>query len=896
MGIFLFDKNQNLMKVITKEKIRENTQELELGGKITSTVMIPFEDYTDDALYFGSRDIAKVGAESYNEFWMYKIRKVTKSDGYISLDGIHIFYDELKGCVIRDKRPTGTAGAAIGELLSDTLWSVGTADNTSVKSARYYHQSVLSVFYESVKMYNVEFLPVVKFLNGKIVERKVNIYNRLSKDMGRVYEYGDKLVSVVAESSTDELYTAYIGRGKGIPTQDKHGNDTGGYSRKIKFDDIEFNETKDGITVNKPIGQDYIEIKEATNTYGYPDGTPRIGVIDFDSIEDKRELANATFDYAIENSRPKLQLKASCLPGDNVELGEIVTVIRSDMDIRYKTRVFKIKRDLLNNSVVSYEFGDKINSSIGERLNGQSQDLKKESKKIESYIDGLSNRINDSYFNGDGYNYDLKIGNKYGLPAGYYSFNKPIDQNPTKVIYMGAGKIMIANSKRSDGSWRWSSFGDGDGFSADVINAGILRGGSVRWNLEDGTFIIGKNDNDYLLKFDGTTLKFGNGTIKKEDLPEELKEALPPALQEWNDGATNINGNWVFTPNLFVGNGSGFNKSGIWVGQDGSNLGMFGYRNGTKYWSFNDDGTMTIGKSGGQQIRLLNDGSAKIPKIYSDDISAASITAKHIASGTITASEIKSGTITASKLAADAITTDMIYPGHNQRIVLERGYSPGSNTARSIDANGGAIRLKGSSGNYFYADGTTTAIYNGGSEQLKTSPYDYTGVLVRDGRVMMLGNSGYRTQYNGSTYEIVGNNHIYMDVDDSGARSYGWYSLSDVKLKENIKPLDHDQTLRTNTDVTNTDISSDDIYEAMKSLPIFTYNYKEGDLSRISTMTQSVKGDIREYLVREKDGKTSIDVYSYVSLLHVVFKKEVKRNDELEKKIENLENKIKGMK
>ena len=39
-------------------------------------------------------------------------------------------------------------------------------------------------------------------------------------------------------------------------------------------------------------------------------------------------------------------------------------------------------------------------------------------------------RITDSYWNEDGYNYELKADNEYGLPAGYYSFDRPIDQSP----------------------------------------------------------------------------------------------------------------------------------------------------------------------------------------------------------------------------------------------------------------------------------------------------------------------------------------------------------------------------------------------------------------------------------------------------------------------------------
>lgn len=231
----------------------------------------------------------------------------------------------------------------VERILENTGWNV-VGDVDTVASANFYHVSALSAFWDTVKIWNFEFVPQIKFLNGKIVSKTLYIYSQISSDYGKWYEYGDKLIDVVAESSTDELYTAFIGRGKGVQLEDEDGNATGGFSRKIKFDDIAYIKTKDGVTVNKPIGQDYIEITQATQAYGYPDGSPRIGVIDFENIEDKTALADATFYYALINSRPKLQLRASALEGENVELGETVAIIRSDMNIRYKVRVFKIKK------------------------------------------------------------------------------------------------------------------------------------------------------------------------------------------------------------------------------------------------------------------------------------------------------------------------------------------------------------------------------------------------------------------------------------------------------------------------------------------------------------------------------------------------------------------------
>lgn len=461
-GIYLFDKRQNLIKSISADDLIENTQEQELGGQITARAKFPYRDFDENSNYFGVKED--------NNFWLYKIRKKAKENGYITIDGIHILFDDLKGAVVRDIRNQNTSGNLVVEkIVSGTGWELKSNISERIASKNYYYQSALSAFYDAAKTWNFEFIPEILFKDGKIISKKISIYDEISKDFGKWYEYGDKLITVVAESSTDELYTAFLGRGKGIATEDENGEKTGGYSRKIKFDEIEYTNEKDGIKVVKPKGIDYIEIKEATKLYGYPDGTPRIGVVDFDDIEDPKLLADVTFEYALKNVRPKLQLKAKALEAETIELGETVAIIRPDMNIRYKVRVFKIQKDFLKDKVVSFEFGDKIVRSAGERLKSELYEKRRREEKIDSYIDSLRDEINSSYFNDAAYNYDLKIGNKYNLPAGYYSFDRPIDQNPTKVIFMGAGKMLVADKKNPDGSWKWGTMATGEGLVAESI-------------------------------------------------------------------------------------------------------------------------------------------------------------------------------------------------------------------------------------------------------------------------------------------------------------------------------------------------------------------------------------------------------------------------------------------
>lgn len=553
-GIYIFDNSQNLYKTVPDKRIIDNYQEQELNGLISGTCKLKYSSDLEDAFFYGVKDEDK--------FWLYSIKNAIKKENTITFKGVHIMYDELKGKVVRDLRSNHKlVGSVCTSILKDTGWEC--ISHTNVRgSANFYYQSSLSALYKIAQKFGVDFVPVVKFSDGKIVAKQIHIYSKLGEDLGKVFAYKDNLVQVVAETSSDELFTAFIGRGKGETKTDDSGKATGGYGRKIKFDSIDYKDSIDGITVHSPIGSDMIEIKEATKIYGYPDGSPRIGTVDFNDIEDKTELAIATFKYAIEHSRPRVQLRAKGHAYKNVGIGEIVTVI-GPMDIRFKTRIFKLKKDFLSKKIIDFEFGDKIVKSMSDRLKENQTDSKVDEINEISFMDSIFTMIESTYYNEDGYQYDLKPGNKYKLPAGLYSFNKPIDKNPDKVIYFGAGKLMIANSKKDDGSWNFRVALNGDSVNADEIRAGILRGGKVRWNLEDGTFIIGNNPTDYSMHWDGATLHLRNVDIdlennrtiqniisegntskyeieqRKEEI-NQAREVIESAKRQLNDSISNV--------------------------------------------------------------------------------------------------------------------------------------------------------------------------------------------------------------------------------------------------------------------------------------------------------------------------------------------------------------------
>lgn len=363
---------------------------------------------------------------------------------------------------------------------------------------------------------------------------------------------------------------------------------------------------------------------------------------------------------------------------------------------------------------------------------------------------------------------------------------------------------------------------------------------------------------------------------------------LPAALKAWNSNATEISGKYVFTPELFVGEGSYSNKTGIYIGKNvrlyddlaggyRSYSGMMGLENGKLNWIFTDDGNFRLGKKWDEMIMLGADGRAIIPKAKID--------------------EAEINKLIANEIKSTSINTDMLIPGANNRIVMERGYSPGSNNAMSIDANGNAIRLKYSGGTYVRVDSGGVSLYKDGDIRLATARD--AGISVDHGRVAEEGDfSTYMSVSRQSDFKAVVEGSWVLSASSEGAWARGFHEMSDFRLKENVVKLDNpDITLKPNPKSRSDYVTESEIIDFVKNTNLFNYNFKFAKKPCFSMMAQSAKGKIKELLVcKNSDGNESIELYNYTSLLHQAIKNLFKRNDELESRVKTLEEEMKEIK
>ena len=515
MKLFLFNNDEKLIGTVSP---LEGIQNEEINKIQTIECTVVYSELIEKASYIGHKDYS-----DNRIFHLYKIDHITKtSTTDVKIVGVHTFFDDMESDgYVKDFRPTNRELVGVlTTILDGSRWQLGTVNIQRRFTGNFYYVTRKEAISKLIEATQIEIKPRLEFSRGKITGRYLDVFTRLGARNGKVFVHGRDLLTVSEKKSQGAIYTAVVGRGKGEET------DTGGYGRRISFKDVEWRRTS-GQPVDKPVGQEYVEIPAMTRLYGFEKGTkPRIKIVEFQDETDKEKLLRLSYEWLEKNSRMQVEYSAKVLNVGNLELGDTVGIFNPKLGIKYETRVFKVKRNLVNNKLTEFGIGDKVNTSPFSRTIELAKEMKNFQDDTVYWLDKIRERLSDKLINEDGYNYDLKADNEYKVPAGYYSFDKPIDQNPTKVVYMGAGKIAIADSKKPTGEWNWKTFLDGRGATLDLINTGVLKAGRIQsadgrsyWDLDTGEFHIEQSAINEAVK---TAV---NGKV--QEIVGEVKKNLP---------------------------------------------------------------------------------------------------------------------------------------------------------------------------------------------------------------------------------------------------------------------------------------------------------------------------------------------------------------------------------
>lgn len=515
--LMLYDRNEKLIASLKYNKVERKR---ELNGLNT----LEFE--TEREVEYGQRILFKDRNGLWNEYIIMDYFIEHNSDGISYFVYCEDCTSELYGYFVDDLKPRDEACSSIlRRVLEGTRFEVGYVDDFDKKSYNLYRESVKSCLWKMLDQYEAEINVRIVVDKTGILHRYIDLRKKIGRDVGKRFTYKKDVGSIKKTTSIKNLATALHGYGKGeeivkedgTPSRNKNKIGDGDYGRKIDFSEINN-------------GKTYVEDNEARLKYGLGRERRHIfGQADFPDCEDKHELLRLTKERLKEVSKPKITYELNVEDisrydgyiGEGVDLGDVVYVIDKEIDTRVQTRVIAIKdnpveeiedseitlgnfiKDLSDN-MLAY---DKLKSVFENDRNKFNQELDKLANGVKSsYIQKILDKFNRELNETGGWVYAEE-------GEGILILNAPKDGNPTQAINLKGGKIAIANHKNADGSFAYETFGDGDGFTANLIRAGVLRGGKVFFNLEDGTFLIGESRTNYTMYWDGKTLHFRNVDI-----------------------------------------------------------------------------------------------------------------------------------------------------------------------------------------------------------------------------------------------------------------------------------------------------------------------------------------------------------------------------------------------
>ena len=407
---------------------------------------------------------------------------------------------ELASTYIEDKRNrTATALTCARKALAGTRWILGTVhDGTKTTEAdlAFYHTNALSAIQDICATFGLEAVTAYQpdATGTRIATRTLSLVSRRgAATPTKRFTYGKDLASIRRTIDATQVATRLYGWGKGVATTDDDGEETGGYSRKISFADIND-------------GKAYVEDATALAIWGIPgpNGTRIHSEADaeFPDCEDPKQLLTLTKEALKTRSQPVVSyecdvtsLAAAGVNAEGTDIGDTVHIIDTSFPtpLRLEGRILQIEQDLTGDQTATTITLGNITTGIThqddawrrqlDQLISNSGAWNDAATGTKPYITDLINRINQIMNTIGGYTY-LKPG------QGIYVYDKPIDQHPTQVIQIGGGYWRCASSRNANGDWNWRSLANGKGLFADAIYTGLLSdaAGYNSWNLDTGDF------------------------------------------------------------------------------------------------------------------------------------------------------------------------------------------------------------------------------------------------------------------------------------------------------------------------------------------------------------------------------------------------------------------------
>ena len=465
--LYIFDSAEKLITTLPKGSFFEAVHREVLNGENTFQFTISANSEHSEYVVEGNL----VAFRDLDSYWqVFEVKRLVDVHG----DGLtrtayceHIFY-ELLDDVVTDKRPSADATSALAGMLDGTRWQVGIVDNLGAASTSAYYISALEAVQKVAEAWQGE-LNWRCVINGGVITRYVDLRAMVGTDTGKQFVYSKDILNIEREVDSSSVVTALYGRGKGVEL------DSGSYGRRLTFADV--------VAADKPAGQEWVGDSAALAQWGR-NGRHRFDVFVDEEETDPEVLLQKTRDELARRKVPRVTYRLDVvsleqLTGyehEKVRKGDLVRVIDREFtpELVVSARVIDIERDPLdpaNTKVVLGSFAPTIveaTINTARRVNDMAN-RPFNTKWLDGKISVLQNEIENTQ------SYVFQTGEE-----GILILDAPTYDQATKAMKLGGGIFAIANQKDGNGGWNWRTFGDGSGFTADLITAGMIDAGLVQ--------------------------------------------------------------------------------------------------------------------------------------------------------------------------------------------------------------------------------------------------------------------------------------------------------------------------------------------------------------------------------------------------------------------------------
>lgn len=398
--IYLFNRDKTAVRGIEYDDFKTITQTETLNGVIALDLEIRLSkvlkgDTKPTNVKTLFKDIEFVGHFDHNdEFQMYRIIKPSLDNSSLGFYCVHIFFDEAQAKEVIHNRQW--RGSQAHQVLRDTFayigWDLTDFDSSKVLDQNAFRQTPVEIRAEVIDRYGVEVQPYLEFDGKQITRKCFRVKQKLGAETHDRFDYGSDLLKVTHEEDRGGIYTAIIPRGNGEQAV---------ANSKIEIDTVTWSKSN-GNPTDKPKGQNWLEVPQATQEFGYiEDGEvkPRMIVVEFDT-DDKNELIQLAWDWINQNCVPKSVMETEVRTiGKNYNIGDTIGVVYKQAGIIKKARVKVAKRDLKRPVKTRFEIGDYeyfFKNSVAKQ---QKKALKKLEKSTNDAIEKANDEFNQKYDN-----------------------------------------------------------------------------------------------------------------------------------------------------------------------------------------------------------------------------------------------------------------------------------------------------------------------------------------------------------------------------------------------------------------------------------------------------------------------------------------------------------------